>query len=193
VLIGRLFGSKLRAKILGWFFTHVDERFFIRQLKSLLDEDPTNLSRELSRLESMKILISETEGRQKYFCVNKTSPFYEEMKGLILKTTGVAGTIKYALRKVEGIKYAFVYGSFAKNQENPESDVDLMVIGKANLDEIEDAIAETEERLKRTINITFFTLREFRGKVKSKDSFIKTVLNNPILMLIGDENEIRRP
>ena len=64
-MMEKLFGSKLRAKILGWNFTQVDERFFVRQLQSLLTEDSTNLSRELARLESLKILISETEGRQK--------------------------------------------------------------------------------------------------------------------------------
>ena len=52
----KLFGSKLRAKVLGWFFTHVDERFFVRQLESLLHQDPTNLSRELARLENLRIL-----------------------------------------------------------------------------------------------------------------------------------------
>jgi predicted nucleotidyltransferase len=189
----RLFGSKLRSKVLGWFFTHVDERFFVRQLKSLLNEDPTNLSRELSRLESLNILVSEREGRQKYFRVNKGSPFFEEMKGLILKTAGVAGVIKTALERIGGIKYAFVYGSFAKNQERTESDVDLIVIGKANLDEIEDALSKAEGQLGRTINITFYSTREFREKIESKDSFIRTVLINPKIMLIGEENEIKRP
>ena len=99
-MMEKLFGSKLRAKILGWFFTHTDERFFVRQLQSLLTEDSTNLSRELARLESLKILISETEGRQKYFKVNKDCPFYEEMKGLVFKTIGVVGTIKKSLEKV---------------------------------------------------------------------------------------------
>jgi predicted nucleotidyltransferase len=189
----RLFGSRLRSKVLGWFFTHVDERFFVRQLKSLLNEDPTNLSRELSRLESLSILVSEREGRQKYFRVNKGSPFFEEMKGLILKTAGVAGVIKTALERIGGIKYAFVYGSFAKNQEKTESDVDLIVIGKANLDEIEDALSKGEGQLGRSINLTFYSTREFREKIESKDSFVRTVLTNPKIMLIGEENEIKRP
>jgi len=187
----KLFGSKLRAKVLGWFFTHVDERFFVRQLESLLKEDSTNLSRELARLENLMILVSEREGRQKYFRVNKSSPIFEEMKGLILKTAGVAGVIKSALEKVEGIKYAFVYGSFARNVEKPESDVDLMVVGKVHLDEIEDILSKTEQHLGRQVNITFYSLREFRGKMRRKDSFITTVLNSPKIMLIGGENEIR--
>jgi len=187
----KLFGSKLRAKVLGWFFTHVDERFFVRQLESLLKEDSTNLSRELARLESLRILASEREGRQKYFKVNKSSPIFGEMKGLILKTAGVAGVIKSALEKVEGIKYAFLYGSFAGNIEKPESDVDLMVVGKGHLDEIEDILSRIEQQLGRSVNIIFYSLKEFREKTNSKDSFIRTVLNSPKIMLIGEENEIR--
>jgi predicted nucleotidyltransferase len=192
-MMEKLFGSKLRAKVLGWFFTHLDERFFVRQLESLLKKDSTNLSRELARLEGLRILVSETEGRQKYFRVNKHSPFFEEMKGLILKTAGVVGVIKTALERIDGIKYALVYGSFAKDQEKTESDVDLIVIGKANLDEIEDVLSEAEQQLGRAINMIFYSVREFREKIKSKDSFIKTVLNNPKIMLIGEENEIKRP
>jgi predicted nucleotidyltransferase len=187
----KLFGSKLRAKVLGWFFTHVDERFFVRQLESLLKEDSTNLSRELARLETLRILVSEREGRQKYFKVNKNSPIFEEMKGLILKTAGVAGVIKSALEKVGGIKYALIYGSFAKNVEKTESDVDLMVVGKGHLDEIEDILSRIEQQLGRSVNIIFYSLKEFREKKKSKDSFIRTVLNSPKMMLIGEENEIR--
>jgi uncharacterized protein len=187
----KLFGSKLRARILGWFFTHVDERFFVRQLESLLKEDSTNLSRELARLENLRILVSEREGRQKYFKVNKSSPIFKEMKGLILKTAGVAGTMKSGLEKVEGVKYAFIYGSFARNIEKPESDVDLMVIGRGHLDEIEDILSRIEQRLGRSVNVIFYSLKEFRQRINSEDSFIRTVLKNPKIMLIGDENEIK--
>jgi hypothetical protein len=43
VTIEKLFGSRIRAKILGWLFTHTDESFFVRQLSSIILEDPTNL------------------------------------------------------------------------------------------------------------------------------------------------------
>ena len=69
-MLDKLFGSRLRAKILCWLFLHPDERYFIRQLKGLLDEDSTNISREFARLERMGILTCQTEGPQKYYRVN---------------------------------------------------------------------------------------------------------------------------
>lgn len=121
----------------------------------------------------------------------KSSPIFEEMKGLVLKTSGVAGVLRSALEKVEGIKYAFIYGSFARNVEKPESDVDLMVVGKGHLNEVEDILSGIERDLGRQVNIIFYSLREFREKMNTKDSFITTVLKNPKIMLIGEENEIR--
>jgi predicted nucleotidyltransferase len=40
----KIFGSRIRAKILGWLFTHPEESFFVRQMASILKEDPTNVS-----------------------------------------------------------------------------------------------------------------------------------------------------
>jgi len=50
-MLTNLLRSRLRAKVLGWLFSHPDERYFVRQLTGLLKEDSTNISRELARLE----------------------------------------------------------------------------------------------------------------------------------------------
>jgi hypothetical protein len=58
-----LIGSKLRTKLLGWLHSHSEERFYGRQLTTIPDEDSTNLSRELARLEISGILFSTVEGK----------------------------------------------------------------------------------------------------------------------------------
>lgn len=89
----RIFGSRIRAKTLGWFYTHADEAYFVRQLASILKEDSTNLSRELSSLEKASILSSTRQGNLKLFRANPQCPFFAELKGLVLKTVGVFGEI----------------------------------------------------------------------------------------------------
>jgi hypothetical protein len=54
-ITGKIFGSRIRAKILGWLFTHPDESFFVRQMALILEEDPTNVSREMAKLEALGI------------------------------------------------------------------------------------------------------------------------------------------
>src|SRR4030066_110319 len=87
-MLETLLGSKLRAKVLGWLFSHPDERYFVRQLTALVKEDSTNVSRELARLEKTGILVSTTEGRQKYYQANRQSPLFSELKNLAQKISG---------------------------------------------------------------------------------------------------------
>ena len=96
-MLEQLLGSRLRARVIGWLFTHTDERYYVRQLTKLLGEDSTNVSRELTRLESLGILLSTREGQQKYFRANPDSSMFEELKSLAAKTTGAVDLLQRAL------------------------------------------------------------------------------------------------
>ena len=60
-MIETLMGSRLRAKVLGWLFSHPDERYFVRQLTLLVKEDSTNVSRELTRLAKTGICFRQSK------------------------------------------------------------------------------------------------------------------------------------
>lgn len=190
-VLEKIFGSRIRAKVLAWFFMHPDESFFVRQLANILNEDSTNLSRELSRLEKVGILSSIKQANLKYFQANKNCPFLHELKGLVLKTVGVIGELKSSLEKLPHIKSAFVYGSYAKGKEKAGSDVDLMVIGDIDLDRLDSLINNIEKRLGRSINYVPYDYKEFLRKRREGDGFIADVLKDRKIMLIGDERELK--
>ncbi len=184
--IEKLFGSRIKGRVLSWLFTHTEEEFFVRQLAAILKEDPTNVSRELARLEHLGILTSARRGNLKYFRVSRDCPFFEDLKGLVLKTAGVYGQIRDAVDAVPGIKWAFIYGSFAKGEERAESDVDLLIIGKVDLNTLDTALRDLETKLGREINYILYDVREFRAKKKKKDGFLMDVLGADKLLLVGD-------
>jgi len=187
-----IFGSRLRAKILGWIYMHTDEKFFVRQLAGILNGDPTNLSRELTNLEKAGILISSKEGNLKYFQANKNCSFYNELKGLVLKTVGVVGELQAALQEIPEIKYAFIYGSYAKGEERADSDVDLMIIGDLDLDMFDSLINDIEKKIGRTVNYVIYDYEEFLDKKKKKDGFVIDVLKDKKIMLVGDEHGLKK-
>jgi DNA-binding transcriptional ArsR family regulator len=192
-MIDKLFGSKLRAKILAWLFSHTDERYFVRQLKGILQEDAANISRELLRMTDMGILICQIEGQQKYYQANKNCPIFAELQGLVLKTAGLVDVLREALKPLsKKIKTAFVYGSFAASSAKAQSDVDLMVIGNCDFSEIVEALMVTQNRLGREVNPTVYPVDEFRKKLAVKHHFLQTVLKEPKIFLIGDENELAK-
>jgi uncharacterized protein len=192
-LLPDLLGSNLRAKVLGWLFTHADERFFVRQLTALLDLDSANLSRELARLEKMGLLVSTTSGKQKYYQANQKSPIFNELHSLMVKTVGVADILHTALNpSSQQVKVAFIFGSMASRTEDRASDIDVMIIGDITFSDIVDLFSPAEKTLHREINPVVYPVEEFQQKLKSDHHFVKSVLEGEKIFLIGDENELGR-
>ena len=186
--ISTIFGSKLRAKILGWFFLHPDERFYVRQLAGLLKEDLANLSRELQRLERLGILYSTKQANQKYYCVNTKNPIHLELKGLIIKTIGLVDVLKEVFNPIKkNIKIAFIYGSFAKDKQALNSDIDLMVIGKISFGEVVRILEKAEKKIGREINPVVMDESEMKERLKKQDHFLTKVFSETKIWLIGNE------
>ena len=191
-MLDKLMGSRIRAKLLGWLFTHTDQRYFVRQLTSLLGEDSTNLSRELSKLQNLGILTSTFEGRQKYFQANPDSPVLNELKGLAVKTVGVAGQLKNALEPISvKISAAFLYGSFADNRFDSGSDIDLAVISEIPSKEVNRALGKARKTLGREINLVVFTPAEFEKKATGGHHFVNSLVKTTKIFIIGGENDLK--
>src|SRR3989338_7246078 len=93
----RMTKSRLRQKILAYFYTNPDSQLYLREAALILKEDPGNLSKELAKLEKEGIFTSSIRGRQKYISLNKKYPLYNELKSIIFKTVGVEGALKETL------------------------------------------------------------------------------------------------
>lgn len=189
-MIEKLFGSRLRTKLLAWLLSHFDESFFVRQMEQLIHENSTNISRELRRLGHMGIVQSEKRANLKYYKINQKCPFYEELKGLFLKTVGAPSEIKEALKDTEGIETAFIYGSLAKGDEYSGSDINLFLVGDIDEDKLLENFPDLESRLGREINYSIHGLEEFRKKRKEGNAFITTVLKESKLVLLGNPDEL---
>jgi predicted nucleotidyltransferase len=134
------------------------------------------------------ILIRRREGHQVYFQANSVSPVFPEIKSLVIKTVGIADVLRNALAPlVDRIDRAFIYGSFAKNEEKGASDVDVMVIGDVSTREVVAAFRDAQKLLAREINPSVYAPHEFRDKLRSGHYFVKRVVSGPIIMLHGDE------
>lgn len=189
-IINRLFSSKLRTKLLDVFLSLSDARFYIRELERKIKEEAKNVSRELKNLEALGLLISEKQGNLKYYSVNENFFLYPELKAIIFKTTGIQGILKEALKRLKGIETAFIYGTYATGKESESSDVDIMVIGKPDLTELNEVISNLEEKLNREINYMCFDQEEFKERRKAGDAFINDVLSGEKIMLKGSERAI---
>lgn len=169
-------------------FTHPDENYYVRELSSLIDEDPGNLSRELRRLEAEGLYTSFVKGKVKFYSVNKDYPLFKELKKIIFKTEGIEGSLKEIILKYKGITVAFIFGSYAKNKETRTSDIDLVAVGKFDRDHFTDDIRRLETKLNREINFTIYTQDEFKKEGKKSGSFLNLVIKDKLIILKGTPN-----
>ena len=127
------------------------------------------------------------KGRQKYFRLNHGYPLFDEMRGIVGKTIGAMPLIAQSLKKIAGIEEAYLYGSFARNQQDAASDIDVLVIGNPKGDTLADAMQKLERRLGREINYAVLSRKEFDSRRAHKGAFLENVWRNKRVPLVGAE------
>ncbi len=147
---------------------------------------------ELKNLSNIGLLKIEREANIKFYRVDKDFPLYSELKSIIYKTIGLADALRENLSKLGQIEVAFIYGSVAKNTEDVRSDIDFMIIGDPDMDEMHQAISKAEDELSREINFTVFSPTEWKQRISKKQSFVMEVLKNPKIFLKNSEDELRK-
>ena len=179
--------SKARQTLLAYYFTNPTARLHLRDLAERLGIDPANLSKELRRLETDGLFRSDVSGRQKYFQLNRAYPLFREVRGIVTKTIGAAPLLASSLKKIRGIEEAFLYGSFAQNQQDTVSDIDLLMIGEPSSEALSKTVQQMERQLGREVNYTVLSRKEFATRRARKDAFLENVWHNKRIALIGPD------
>lgn len=183
-----LFGEDVR-RLLGLLLMRPDQDFHGREISRLTGVDAGNAQRALKRMEQAGLLKSSRAGNQVRYKANRASPIFPELQGIIRKTVGLADILREALDPLsKRIEVAFVFGSVARGEEGPASDIDLMVIGTVSFDEVVVALHPLHERLGREINAVVMKRPEFRRRLK-EGSFVARVMSGEKLVLLGTLDE----
>ncbi|MEW6620457.1 MAG: nucleotidyltransferase domain-containing protein [bacterium] len=184
--------TKNKAELLRLFLTNPDRSFYMQEIGRILGKKPGNFQRTINNMEKERVLISEYKANARYFKANKDYPLYNELKSIVFKTVGVAGSIKEILEKIGSINYSFIYGSYAKDKESYLSDIDLFIIGDCDEDKLIKELDRLEELLKREINYKLYRMKELKEEIEQKNPFLLEILRDKIVMLIGVEDELRK-
>lgn len=187
-----LFG-RTRGAVLALLYGHADESFYTRQIAREVDASVGAVQRELENLSKVGLIVRKSVGSQVFYQANRDAPIFREMQALVNKTVGIFNILQAALHSLSRrIVVAFVYGSVAREEETAQSDVDLMVVGKATLDEVLSRLSAVEKSIGRPINPTVYSVAEFKSKLEAENHFLTSVLKGQKVFLLGDEGELRK-
>jgi len=192
LLCSGLFG-KTRQAVLALLYGRADSSFYTKQILDAVKIGRGTVQRELKNLTDTGIIIREVQGRQVYYRANARCPIFDELKSIVRKTFGVADVIRRSLAtNADKIRVAFIFGSVAKSTDDRRSDIDLMVVGKISFGDVVSLLTPAEQKLGREVNPVVYRIAEFKKKVKKDHHFVKTVLEDEKIFVIGDEDELRK-
>jgi predicted nucleotidyltransferase len=173
--------TKNQILILEIFFNHPERSYYLRELALLMGKEPGVFQKDINKLIEKGILEDYFEANRRFFKLNKKSSILKELKLIFFKTLGIKGRLGEELKKIPGIKEAFIYGSFARGEEKTTSDVDLFIIGSIDENKLIDMIIRLEKKFNREINYSLMTEKEFEKKLKEKkfifNQYFKTKKN----------------
>jgi predicted nucleotidyltransferase len=181
--------TKVQQRVLAVLFGNHARSFYANELIALACSGSGAVQRQLAQLEAAELVTVRRVGNQKHYQANASAPIFEELRSLVLKTSGLVDVLRAALAPLASqIDLAFVYGSVAKGKDTAKSDIDLMVVSeRVAYADIFATLEPATNRLRRTINPTLFSRMELDKRILDGTAFVKRVLEQPKLWVIGED------
>jgi len=169
------------------FFNNPDEMYYVRQITRKISEEINAVRRELERMLGSGLLKSEERGNRLYYYLNKKYLYYQELRQMVVKSTGIGDKIRKRRRKLGKVEFVMFSGKFIRGLRPTQNEVDMLIVGEVDLKELQKIIKQEEEGLGREINYAVFSSEEFEFRKTRRDPFVMDILYGSRVMVIGDE------
>ena len=170
-------------RVLAQVFVEPEQSFTLNELLAQAGGGRGGGQKQIERLLASGVLQEgPRRARQRSIKVNTGFFLYPELRGIVLKSFGLAEPLRTALKPFETqIDEAFVFGSVAKGTDTHNSDIDLIVVGDAPLMAMTDAMLEAGKSLGREVHLNLYGSDEW-ASLKQVD---------PVLAQISEASKIR--
>ena len=142
------------------------------------------MATELRRLAAAGVIGTRTIGRSRLVRADTDSPYFEPLARLMLLSFGVPRVVADEFGGLAGVAEVLLFGSWAARYEGETGpqphDVDVLVIGRPDRDEVYEAARRAQERVGREVNPTVRSAEEWE---RSEDGFLRTVRSSPVLQV----------
>jgi predicted nucleotidyltransferase len=190
--LGEVLFSATQRKVLALLFGSPERRYYGKEIISLSASGTGAVQRELEKLVAAGLVLTSKEGKQRYYSANPRSAIFDELRGIVLKTFGVAEPVRAALRPfAKKIRVAFIFGSVAKRDDTAGSDIDLLVVvDGVRYADLRDQLMKAEKIVGRPINPSLYSVEEFSAKIRSESAFVKRVVKQAKIMIAGTTDDL---
>jgi len=179
------FRSALTVQVLVLLLVGAGE-YTVSQLVEATGEQKRTVYREVVRLETAGVVISRTIAGTKVYTANTSAPFYLPLRDLVTVVAGPAHVLAEELSGLAGIDFAVIFGSWAaryRGEHGPTpNDIDVLVVGSADRDDVYDAAGRAQRRLGREVNPVVVSSDRWK---RGEDPLMRDVRTKPVVAVSG--------
>jgi predicted nucleotidyltransferase len=179
-----VFRSRLQGDLLALVLGAPAAEWTAEELSQRTGYPRHTVANELRRLEEAGLFTARTIGRSKLTRANTDNPYYEPLSRLALMSFGPPQVIREELGTIDHIEQLFIFGSWAARYAGEQGpaphDVDVLIIGAPDRDEVYEAARRAQERLGHEVNTTIRKAEQWRG---AQDGFARQVRSSPIVQI----------
>jgi predicted nucleotidyltransferase len=183
-----LLRSRLQAEVLTLVLLNPEEEWSLTELASRTGASISSVQREVVRAEEVGVIASRRLGNVRLVKASD-SPLTASLTELLLRSFGPRQVLAEELDGVEGVERAYLFGSWAARYAGEAgrspADLDLLIIGAPDRDDLDDAAQRAESRLAREVNVTIRSPAWWR---EGTDGFHTDVTRRPLVPIFSEED-----
>lgn len=180
-----LLRSPFQGELLAWLFLHPGEEYSLVELARRFDVSASTVTREVDRLAAAGLLVERRTGNLRMIRADTDVVVARPLTELLALTYGPVAVLGEGLSDVAAVEEAYIYGSWAARYSGvpgrAPKDVDVLVVGAADEDELYDVARAAERQLGREVNIRRLSRDDWESSVG--DPFLETVRSRPLVRL----------
>ena len=183
--------SPAMARLVLYFALHPDDAVHVRELGRRTGLAAASIQNELRRLLRLGLIEREVAGRRLLYRLHPQSPAWPAFRALIRQLAQPAEVLREAFSGIGGVDAAFVFGSHARGDTRPDSDVDLFLVSDEQARRaLGDPLTEAEFLLDRDLDVIAYTPDRAAKRARSPGGFLQQVLQGPKQWVAGDPRVI---
>jgi predicted nucleotidyltransferase len=191
--LAAVFPSPAMARLVVFFSVHPGARFHLRELLRRTKLASASLQRELSRLTALGVVRRErSQDGRVYFAADEQHDAWRGWALLIRSAVDPVEVLREVLVGAEGLEGAFVYGSTARGDRRPDSDVDLFLILRDGPQATEERkqLSEAEFLIGRPLDVTEYAVASAPDRSESPNAFLQRVVAEPKRWVYGNTDSL---
>lgn len=163
----------IEIRIIRFFFDNPYKEFYLRELAKKIKLSPFAIKKYMDIFIREGLVLEERKANLRYFKANVNDLFFKQLKiAFSIRKIKQSGLISDILEKMANVSSIVLFGSVAKGEDDENSDIDIVVIGK----EKDLSLSEIRKKLNKEINLHAFLWSEWNKQADTNKAFYFDVI-----------------